>query len=108
MRKYWGAILVVVFLMSCKEEKPEHPKEIAQTPVEAPVVKQFGFDFEAYSVVQDTVRNGDSFGQLMLKNNVDYEKVITISEKYKDTFDVRKINVGKPYFILKSKDTLEK
>jgi murein DD-endopeptidase MepM/ murein hydrolase activator NlpD len=108
MRKYWGAVLALVVFISCKEDKPEQKEEIAQTPIAAPVVKRFGFDFDEYKIVQDTVRDGDSFGQLMLKNNVDYDKVITISEKYKDTFDVRKINVGKPYFILKSQDSLEK
>ncbi len=108
MRKYWSAALALVVFISCNEDKPEQKEEIAQIPIEEPVVKRFGFDFDEYKIVQDTVRNGDSFGQLMLKNNVDYDKVITISEKYKDTFDVRKINVGKPYFILKSKDSIEK
>jgi len=107
MHKYWGAILVLVALISCKEDKVEQ-QEVAKVIVEEPVVKRFGFDFDNYTIVQDTVKNGDSFGQLMLKNSVDYEKVITISEKFRDTFDVRKINVGKPYFILKSKDSLEK
>ena len=108
MQKYWGTILVLVLLASCKEDKPIPSKEITQMTIEEPVVKRFGFNFEDFNVVQDTVKNGDSFGKLMLQNKVDYEKVITVSEKYKDTFDVRKINVGKPYFILKSKDTTEK
>lgn len=107
MRKYWGAILALAILISCKEDKPAVEQEIAQLPVAKPIVKRFGFDFDEYNIVQDTIKNGDSFGQLMLKNNVDYNKVITISEKYKDTFDIRRINVGKPYFILKSKDSLE-
>lgn len=108
MQKYWNTILALTILISCKEDKPEVKQDIAQLPVEKPALIRFGFDFDAYNIVQDTVKGGDSFGQLMLKNNVDYEKVITISEKYRDTFDVRKINIGKPYFILKSKDTVEK
>ena len=108
MQKHWGVFLALTVLISCKGEKQEQQEEIAQIPVEEPVVKRFGFDFEAYSIVQDTIKNGDSFGQLLLENNVNYDKVLTISEKFKDTFDIRKINVGKPYFILKSKDTLEK
>jgi len=58
-------------------------------------------------VYKDTVKNGDSFGELMLQNHVEYPKIYKISQEYKDTFDVRKIRVGKPYTILKSKDTLE-
>ncbi|MEO0528728.1 MAG: peptidoglycan DD-metalloendopeptidase family protein, partial [Bacteroidota bacterium] len=66
-----------------------------------------GFDLNNFTVQQDTVRNGDSFGELMLQNKVDYPKIAKISEEFRDTFDVRKIRVGKPYFILKSKDTSE-
>lgn len=108
MRKYWGAILLAVALICCKEEKPELKKELTQISIEEPVKLEFGFNFDDFKVVKDTIKFGDSFGQLMLENKVDYEKVITISEKYKDTFDVRRINVGKPYYILKSKDTTEK
>ena len=108
MQKYWGILVVLFLIISCKEDKPNQKEELTQIPVSKPIAKRFGFNFDAYNIVQDTVKDGDSFGQLMLKNNVDYDKVITISEKYKDTFDVRKINVGKPYFILKSKDSLEK
>ncbi len=38
---------------------------------------------------------------------MDYPKIAKVSEDYRDTFDVRKIRVGKPYLILKSKDTTE-
>ena len=109
MQKYWSVILILVLLASCKKDNKAIPaKEVAQTPIEEPVTKRFGFNFDDFNVVQDTVKSGDSFGKLMLQNKVDYEKVVTVSEKYRDTFDVRKINVGKPYFILKSKDTTEK
>ncbi|NJB71243.1 murein DD-endopeptidase MepM/ murein hydrolase activator NlpD [Saonia flava] len=107
MHKYWGAILVLVFLTSCREEEP-NPEEIAIKTIEEPVIlKQYGFNLNDFSVLQDTVKSGDSFGELMLKNKVDYPKIYKVSEQFKDTFDVRKIVVGKPYVILKSKDTSE-
>lgn len=109
MQKYWGAILAVAILASCKEEQPPVRQEIAEvTVIEKPLeVKQFGFNLNNFKVQQDTVRNGDSFGELMLRNKVDYPKIARVSEDFRDTFDVRRILVGKPYFILKSKDTSE-
>lgn len=111
MQKYWGALLLIVLLASCKEEKIE-PKsfEIAdiQISVESPESTEYGFNLKNFKVFQDTVRNGDSFGELMLENKVEYPKIAKISEEYRDTFDVRRIRVGKPYLILKSKDTTEK
>jgi len=71
------------------------------------VVKQFGFNLEEYKVKFDTVRRGDSFGELMTTHKVDYPKIAKISTEFKDTFDVRKIRVGNPYMILQSKDTTE-
>ncbi len=108
MRKYIGAILALTLWVSCKEDKQVVTEELVQVePIEKIPVTRFGFNVEEFTVVQDTVRRGDSFGELMLKNKVDYPKIATISENFKDTFDVRKIMVGKPYTILKSKDTSE-
>ncbi|PCJ95386.1 MAG: peptidase M23 [Flavobacteriaceae bacterium] len=108
MQKYWSLILVLAILTSCKDKK-ELDKEVVIKIIEKPkVIIQYGFNLEDYNVLQDTVKSGDSFGELMLQNKVGYPEIAEISEKYRDTFDVRKIVVGKPYLILRSKDTLEK
>ena len=67
----------------------------------------YGFNLDEFRVVADTVRSGDIFGELMIENKVDYPKIHQLTERYKDTFDVRRFRVGKPYYILKSKDTSE-
>lgn len=107
MQKFIGAILTLMVLVSCKQAKePVDEVAIVET-IEKPPVLHYGFNLEEYNVVHDTVRSGDSFGELMLKNKVDYPKIAAISENYRDTFDVRKIKIGNPYLILKSKDTSE-
>lgn len=109
MQKIFGAILMLAVLAaSCKQTNEQPEEEVAKVEViEKLPVLHYGFNLEEFNVVHDTVRNGDSFGELMLKNKVDYPKIAHISENYRDTFDVRKIRVGKPYIILKSKDTSE-
>ncbi|MEP3386198.1 MAG: M23 family peptidase, partial [Flavobacteriaceae bacterium] len=106
MQRFFGAILALISLVSCKEDKKEQLQEIAQEIVEPPVIKHFGFNLEEFKVVQDTIKKGETFGELMLKNKVDYPKIIHIAEQYKDTFDIRRID-RKPYVLLKSKDTSE-
>ncbi len=108
MRKYWGSILAALLTLACEPDKKVVDSISIPAPVEKPVVTHYGFNLENYDVVKDTIRWGDSFGELMLKNHVDYPKIVTISENFRDTFDVRKIKVGKPYLILKSKDSLQK
>tara|TARA_R110002020_G_scaffold63170_2_gene168701 strand:+ start:60617 stop:61891 length:1275 start_codon:yes stop_codon:yes gene_type:complete len=108
MKLSWGILLSLLAIVSCKDERASRKDLVEVATIEKPVVvKQFGFNLENFTVHHDTVRNGDSFGELMLRNKVDYPKIYRISEDFKDTFDVRRIVVGKPYLILKSKDTSE-
>ncbi|WP_222982114.1 peptidoglycan DD-metalloendopeptidase family protein [Flagellimonas meishanensis] len=109
MQKFIGAILALIVLVSCKQDqdKVEMEELVQAEPVEKLPITKFGFNLEEFTVVHDTIRWGDSFGELMLKNKVEYPKIAAISENFKDTFDVRRIKVGKPYTILKSKDTSE-
>ena len=110
MYKYWGTFLLLSIFISCKQVQTDKEVSAVEEIVisnELSTDKQFGFNLEDYLVVRDTVKRGDSFGELMIKNKVDYPKIAKVSEDYRDTFDVRKIRVGKPYLILKSKDTTE-
>lgn len=108
MHKYWGAMLALIVLFSCKTEQKQDIEEIAQIPtIEKPVPKSYGFNLEEFTVLRDTIRKGDSFGELMIAHKVNYPKIIKVAEEFKDTFDVKRVNVGKPYVILKTKDTTE-
>ena len=108
MQKYWGTLLALIVLFSCKTEQKQETKEIAQIPIiEKPVPKSYGFDLSDFAVLRDTIKRGDSFGKLMIDHEVDYPKIIKIAEEFKDTFDVKRIKIGKPYVILKSKDTAQ-
>ncbi len=97
-----------VILISCKEEPKketvEKTKKVKKAP---PQVKEYGFVLNDYKVVRDTIRPGDSFGAIMDANGVTRGEVYLISEKVKDTFNPARIIAGKPYTILKSKDTSE-
>jgi murein DD-endopeptidase MepM/ murein hydrolase activator NlpD len=99
-------ILVVIGIAACKNEK-KTPEESVDVAVEKPAPKfMFDFNLDQYEVVNDTVKSGDSFGKILAENKVGYAKIYQISETIKDTFDTRKINIGKPYTILKSKDSV--
>ena len=72
------------------------------------IIKQFGYVLNDYHVVRDTVKRGDSFGTILEKNNLFYPQIYNIVQKVKRVYDIRKINIGKPYTILFSKDSLRK
>lgn len=90
---------------SCKDTK----KTVKEKKVEAPkIITQYGFNIDNYIVVNDTIKNGESFGIIMDRHNVAYPVINKIATKIKDTFDVRRVRAGKPYTILKAKDSTEK
>ena len=67
---------------------------------------EFGFNLDRFKVQKDTIRFGDSFGEIMLRNKLSYSQIYNIVQSIKDSFDVRWLTAGKPYTILSSKDSL--
>ncbi|MGS2763421.1 peptidoglycan DD-metalloendopeptidase family protein [Sinomicrobium sp. M5D2P9] len=103
-------VALAITVVACKKEKEEgNAGETAKREVIKPIeIKEFGFNLHNYVVRRDTVKSGDSFGEILAKNNLDYAKVYKIAEIAKDTFDVvRGLRVGKPYTLLCSKDSLQ-
>lgn len=95
-------------LFSCGEKQDATSTTIDQTlETEPEVIKEYGYVLDDYVVERDTVQSGDSFGKILFDSNVDYATIQEISDSVKNVFDTRRIRVGKPYMLLKSKDTLE-
>jgi len=67
---------------------------------------EFGFNLDNYKVDRDTIKFGDSFGEIMFRNKLSYSQIYNIVQSIKDSFDVRWLTAGKPYVILSSKDSL--
>ena len=104
MNKIFLTLIISILLISCGEKKPERiPAEI----VKEKIIKQFGFTLNNYTVKRDTVKSGDSFGSILEDNNLFYPQIYNIVQKAKKVFDVRRINIGKPYSVLFSKDSLK-
>ena len=94
----------MIFLCSCGEKSNETKVEI----IKEKIVKEFGYTINDYNVKKDTIVSGDSFGLILEKNNLYYPKIYDIVQETKKVFDIRKINIGRPYTILSSKDSLKK
>lgn len=107
MKNIVCVLLVMLVFISCKKEEE---KVVPEKVVPEKIIPkfEFGFNLDEYVVESDTIRSGDSFGQLLFKNHIGYGQIETIAKQAKDTFDVKRLNIGKKYTILKSKDSLEK
>ena len=103
MTKFYYIIIAFVFFTSCKNESSEKVSVV----VKEKIITQFGYTLNDFHVLKDTVVSGDSFGSILEKNNLYYPQIYNIVQKAKQVFDVRKINIGKPYTVLFSKDSLK-
>ena len=102
MNRILSLFLISLFLISCsKAEKKE-----VQKKVEEKIITEFGYILNNYNVKKSKVKNGDSFGSILERNNLYYPQIYNIVQKVKKVYDIRKINIGKPYTILSSKDSL--
>ncbi len=101
-------LLLLVTLVACNDDKKEDKKEpVAKKEV---VKKEFGFILDDFSVVNDTIQNGDTFGGLLQKEGYSVTDVYNVTEAIQDSFNLRNIRIGKPYALLKNKknpDSLE-
>lgn len=89
--------LILTTSCSSKNKEPLDSKKFEEEV-------KFGYNFNNYHVIQDTIRRGENFGEILSRYNVDYAKIYNIVNSTKDTFDIRQLRAGKPYTLLCSKD----
>lgn len=61
---------------------------------EIPIIEEYGYTLNDFNVIRDTIRPGDTFGVILDANGVPQHKIFEVANKFKDSFDVRKIVVG--------------
>jgi len=69
---------------------------------------EYGYDLNEFDVIRDTIRSGDTFGAILDANHVSQAEIFEVVSKIKDSFDVRRVKIGKPYVLLNSKDSIDK
>src|SRR5690606_25022666 len=82
-------------LDEAKEVSAVIPEKVE--PVE---LREFGYNLNDFMVIRDTIKAGDSFGEILQRNNLDYPQIYNIVEGAKDSFDITNLQVGKPYTLL--------
>jgi murein DD-endopeptidase MepM/ murein hydrolase activator NlpD len=93
--------LFLSFFTSCNSKDEKDATKIAK---KEPIIKDYGFTFNDYKVIRDTIRSGDTFSALLQKFPLrDSLTIHQVTEKVKDSFNLRRIKVGKPYILFLDK-----
>ncbi len=102
-----GLICTLLFFLNfqaCKTDDTSNETPQLESDQEVEELMEFGYNLNNFTVVRDTIKPGDTFGLILERNNISYPKIYEIAERAKDTFDIRKLQIGKPYTLLCSKD----
>tara|TARA_B110000977_G_scaffold200514_2_gene291334 strand:- start:6225 stop:7487 length:1263 start_codon:yes stop_codon:yes gene_type:complete len=97
------SLLSLTLLVSCKTDTPQ--KAFKEASPKDSIF--YGINFNQFEVLRDTIKKNETFGQIMLRNNIGYAQIYGISKEYREVFDVRRLGIGRPYTLLKSKDSLQ-
>ncbi len=101
------SLFFVATILCCKNEKKiPKPVEINDIEVQKPNFK-YGFDFNKFSSREYKIKRGDTFGDILEKNGIDYPDVYEILQKIKNSVNIRKLQIGKPYTLLFTKDGIK-
>lgn len=103
MKRLSSLLLLLILVVACNEK--EEKKEELPIKKPDPIIMEFGFKLNDYDVVRDTIDKGDTFGSILAKQNLGENKEHDITEKVRDSFNLRNIRVGKAYTMLRSKDS---
>lgn len=104
--------LVVILLLIYSTQACESDKNANEITTSSGVKKgieniEFGYNLNDYVVIRDTIKRGESFGEILERYKIGYPKIFEIAQKAKDTFDIRRLQFGKPYTLLCSKDSTQ-
>ena len=92
----------IIFLSSCNSEINENKKE------KDPVKYKYGYDESKYLFEEKKVGKGDTFGDILEGQGIDYPEIYQALQKTKNDVDFRKLQLGKPYTLIYTKDSIRK
>ena len=92
----------IIFLSSCNSEINEIKKE------EDLIKYKYGYDESKYLFEEKKVGKGDTFGDILEGQGIDYPEIYQALQKTKNDVDFRKLQIGKPYTLIYTKDSIRK
>ena len=108
MKKWTGLTLILlslVFILSNLNKKKNNENVVLEI-IEPKY--EYGILVDSFNVKKDFVKNGETLGKILYANHIDHPIIAEAVRKSKGIFDFRKVNAGKEYTIISSKDSSEK
>ena len=95
--------LIIILLNINTESEIKKKEEVLSKPR-----FEYGIMVDSFLVTKNTVKPGQTLGEILYANHIDHPDINKIVEKSKNIFDVKRVNSGKKYTIMCSKDSLKR
>ena len=91
---------LIILLSSCSnyDVEKENPKTIEY---------KYGYNKDQYIFQEKKIKAGDTFGDILEDVGVDYPEIFEALQTTKGNVDFKKLQIGKPYTLIFSKDSLK-
>ena len=86
-----------VMMIGCKEKPKEQLPPTQELPPPPKPTYEYGFNLLDYNVVKDTLRSGDTFGELLNNQHISPKKVAALAELAKEYLRPKDFRAGQPY-----------
>ena len=74
---------------------------------EKPIEYKYGYNIDQYIFEEKKIKSGDTFGDILEGVGIDYPEIYEALQKTKGDVNFKKLQIGKPYTLIFSKDTLK-
>ena len=91
---------LIILLSSCSnyDVETENPKIIEY---------KYGYNKDQYIFQEKKIKSGDTFGDILEDVGIDYPEIFEALQATKVNVDFKKLQIGKPYTLIFSKDSLK-
>jgi len=108
--QYLGFFLLLVLIISCKNESTQIIENEVKVD-DADKIREnlfFGINVDSLEIESAKVKRNENLSDILGKHKVEYADILTLAQRSKGIFDVRKIRRGNDYHLLKSEDSTQK
>lgn len=86
----------------------EGPELVEAEDLPAPIALpqlRFGLATDSFELIEATVERNQNFSDILLAQGVDYARIHRISTEFRDSFDLRRLQAGRPYTLFRESES---
>lgn len=109
MYRFLFFMFIILFISACRQGSTK--TEVAPNEEKAVLHEQkadsiFGFDKDSFIVNEGSIREGEFLSNILTRYGVSYLTIDKVARAARPVFDVRYLQEGKPYYVLRNKDSI--